>query len=73
MRTNVARLLLALSVLALSACGPSGVIVRPPLKGQAPELVKGLPKSLGSEQTLSETFLLPEADGTPRMRNATGD
>lgn len=67
MRMNVARLLVSASVLALAACGPSGgtVNVRPPLTGQAPDLVKGLPKCLGSEQALSEMFLLPEESGTP--------
>lgn len=75
MRTTVARLLVSVSVLGLAACGPSGetVIVRPPLKGQAPELVKGLPASLGSEQTLSAEFLDKPADGTPSTPKPTGD
>lgn len=75
MLTTVARLLVSASVLALAACGPSGgtVNVRPPLTGQAPDLVKGLPKCLGSEQTLSEAFLdRPEA-GTPPTEKPTGD
>ena len=67
MRIQGVKLLLLASSLALSACGPSGgtVNVRPPLKGQAPDLVKGLPKCLGSEQMLSAEFLEPQAGGTP--------
>lgn len=67
MLTTVARLLVSASVLALAACGPSGgtVNVRPPLTGQAPDLVKGLPKCLGAEQKLSAELLESVEPQTP--------
>lgn len=75
MRIQGVKLLLLASSLALSACGPSGgtVNVRPPLKGQAPDLVKGLPASLGTEQKQSAEFLVSPEPQTPPTRKPIAD
>ena len=65
MRTSVGALLLLALLLALSACGKSGVTVRQPLPGRSPNLLEGLPTSLQTEAKLSAEFLESGAKPTP--------
>lgn len=75
MRTKLAALLLLGSLMALCGCGRSGatVNVRQPFPGQAPNLLQGIPPSLGAGQTLSAEFLEPRGDGTPPTGSRTPD
>ena len=73
MRSIAAALLLLASLMALPACGRSGatVNVRPPMPGQAPNLLEGIPTSIKAGQTLSDEFLDSAGDGTPTTASSS--